>query len=139
MRDFLLCDENYVLYAARSYKKPVCLSTDEFIKDISSVERLKSDLTRYKSDKEPRQLRIIINKIVTFSNLFGVIPACKLIFWKLRKDEWHINFLMTILIFLRILGKESLIISKDLVLYPENYGINDEIFKELENVFNNRK
>ena len=136
MRDFLISDDNYQLFAAKAYQKTVCLSTEEFLIDLKAVERLKSDITRWGNDREDTQLRLIINKIIMFSNMFGLEETLKMLFWKNRRDEYTTNFLMTMTVFLGIMPETPLPISAGLILDSTKFNTNSELLESLENIFN---
>jgi hypothetical protein len=133
--NFEISEDSYQLFAAKAYQKSINLSTEEFLQDLKSVERLKSDITRWGNDKDDKQLRLIINKIVTFCNMFGNIPTIKLLFWKNRKDPNTTNFLMTLLIFLGIMPEYKLVISNGLTIDPADFQTNRDLVESLESIF----
>jgi hypothetical protein len=95
-----ITSDNFSLVAARSYKKRFCLTTKSFFVDMNALE-LKSDLTRYFTVREPRSIRIIINKMITASNLFGP-ESVELVLFRLDGEYLnlakHIYYALGILI-----------------------------------------
>lgn len=135
LHDFILDDDNYQLFAAKAYQKSAVLSTEEFLNDLKALERLKSDITRWGNDKEDTQLRLIINKIVTFCNIFGQVNTLKMLFWKNRKDPNTTNFLLTLVVFIGLGTTYKLIVSKNIILDFTKFNINKDLQKSLEEIF----
>lgn len=134
--EFLIDEESYQLFAAKAYQKSINLSTEEFLQDLKSVERFKSDMTRWNNDKDDKQLRLIVNKIITFCNVFGNISTVKLLFWKNRNDVYCSNFLMTVLSFLEIIPAYRIPLSREITIDPADYETNFELLSSLNNIFN---
>lgn len=133
--NFLISEDNCQLFAAKAYIKSINLSTEEFLQDLKSVERLKSDITRWGNDRDDRQLRLIINKIITFCNMFGNMPTVKILFWKNRKDKYTSNFLMTLLVFLGIIPEYPIPISENFTIDPSNFATDVDLLMSLEEIF----
>lgn len=116
----ILTTENFELSAAKVYRKAKCISTEAFLFDLNNVD-LNADVTRYKNNKDPRTIRIIINKIITAYNLFGPDVADFIIF-KSKDDKRD-----TLAQILNVLN-----------LYIGDFKFDNELQKEIENAIGQR-
>ena len=78
-----LDDSNFMLYAASNYDNPQCYDTDEFYDDLKRFKYLKRLFNRYRETKELKE-RLILNHLVVIFNVFGPMPATRLLFFKLE-------------------------------------------------------
>lgn len=98
-----LNDDNYVLYAMRYYDNPQCSSVEEFHEDMNRIKYLKRLLRKYKSSGILRE-RLILNHIIIFYNIFGIIPASRLLFSRIEEDLHP--YLKTFVVFLNNLPEK---------------------------------
>ena len=77
-----LDDTNFMLYAARNYNNPQCYDTLEFYDDLKRFKYIKRLFNIYLETGELRE-RLILNHIIILYNVFGVIPATRMLFFKL--------------------------------------------------------
>jgi len=77
-----LDDTNFMLYAARYYDNPQCYDTLEFYDDLKRFKYIKRLFNIYLETGELRE-RLILNHIIILYNVFGVIPATRMLFFKL--------------------------------------------------------
>lgn len=82
----ILTDNNFLVYAAKHYDNPQCLSTEEFEYDLKRFQYLKRLFNRYENTKELKE-RLILNHIIVLYNCFG-LAATNMLFLKL-KDHQH--------------------------------------------------
>lgn len=129
-------EDNFQIVAAKSYQN-ICFSTKEFFEDLSVIENIKSDITRYFNIPEERSLRILLNKLTVISNQFTPEIAQKLLFYRLRNAEEHINFLKTVYTFLDVMP-DDLFINDELQI-TNKYIIIIDLWRSLEHVFGERK
>ena len=71
-----------MLYAARYYDNPQCYDTLEFYDDLKRFKYIKRLFNIYLETGELRE-RLILNHIIILYNVFGVIPATRMLFFKL--------------------------------------------------------
>ena len=64
--------DNFMIYAMKAYDNPQCSGVDEFHEDLNRVKYIKRLLRKYKRDGVIRE-RLILNHIIIFCNVFGVI------------------------------------------------------------------
>lgn len=82
MRD-QLDETNFLLYAAKHYDNPHCYDTLEFYDDLNRFKYIKRLFNRYEETGELKE-RLIINHLTVLYNIFGVEPATRMLFLKLR-------------------------------------------------------
>lgn len=124
-----LTDNNFLIYAAQHYNNPYCYSNDEFYEDIQRIENLKKLFKRLRNgilqnkqeDKLHKLIRILLNNVITFNNVFEIRAVPRLLFFKI--PEYH-SELKTILTFLNImpdrlfnLGEVEIIHSSDIPVH----------------------
>ena len=111
-----LTEENYQIYAMQHYDNQECNSVEDFYEDINRIKYVKRLYRRYVKKDELRE-RLIINHIVSLSNVFGVEPATRLLFFKIENELWPI--LKTFLVLLSYMPerlKDPEVISSDIPL-----------------------
>jgi hypothetical protein len=131
-----LTSDNYDVIAAKAYQS-VVFSTKEFYQDLALIDNIKADITRYFTLGEHRNLRILINKLITISNLFTFEIAQQLLFFRHKQSEEHISFLKTVYTFLEQMP-DILVVSEELVV-DNKYIISITTWRDLECVFNTQK
>lgn len=80
---------NFLLYAAKHYDNPQCFDTIEFYEDLKRFKYIKRLINRYIEDGELKE-RLIINHIVILFNLFGTMPAIRMLFFKCEGLESYL-------------------------------------------------
>tara|TARA_X000001388_G_C2227387_1_gene121634 strand:+ start:177 stop:560 length:384 start_codon:yes stop_codon:yes gene_type:complete len=111
-----LTEENYQIYAMQHYDNQECNSVEDFYEDINRIKYVKRLFRRYVKKDELRE-RLIINHIVSLSNVFGVEPATRLLFFKIENELWPV--LKTFLVLLSYMPerlKDPEVISSDIPL-----------------------
>lgn len=76
-----LSDENYLIYAAQNYSNAYCTSIDEFYKDIKIIITARTLLRNYFKNGTIH-IRLLLNHIITFSNIFGNHATVRLFFFR---------------------------------------------------------
>jgi hypothetical protein len=94
-----LSPENFLHYAIKNYDNPSCEDTEEFYEDLKRIKYIKKLLKRYLVTGELKD-RLIINHLVIMSNVFGIVPTLRMIFYKCKDEEYRI-LLKTFFTFLR--------------------------------------
>ena len=111
-----LTEENYQIYAMQHYDNQECNSVEDFYEDINRIKYIKRLFRRYVKKDELRE-RLIINHMVSLSNVFGVEPATRLLFFKIENELWPV--LKTFLVLLSYMPerlKDPEVISSDIPL-----------------------
>ena len=96
-----LSDDNFLIYAMKAYDKPNCILS-EFEEDLSRIKYVKRLIKRYKTTGELKE-RLILNHIIILSNVFGVEPSVRMLFFKLDKEDYDV--LKTFLLFLNFMPR----------------------------------
>ncbi len=114
MRNEKLTNKTYILYAMKQYDNPRCSDLDEFYEDLNRVKYIKRLLGRYRQ-KGVLKERLLLNHIIILGNLFGPIPTCRILFFKI--EEGLHGSLKTILDYLNYIPDNHQIIPE--VTLPE--------------------
>jgi len=109
----VLTNENFDEYAVSNYINPNCISVLEFIDDLKIIKYIKRLFNKYVQNKELKE-RLILNHIISLSNVFGVEATVNMLQFKIEKKNHHI--LNAFLLYLNYIGSENLEVL-DLSLY----------------------
>jgi len=124
-----LTKDNIVLFAARVYDNPGCVSLDEFESDYNKVKFIKVLLNKYLNNKRVN-VRLIINHLICMSNVFPGEATSKILLTEFDANTW--NILATFLVFLNIMPEGQFIID-GVILSPENgFTIDDNLLQTLK-------
>lgn len=91
-----LNDDNFLIYAMKAYESPNTILS-EFEDDLKRIKYVKRLIKKYKLTGDLKE-RLILNHIIVLSNVFGVEPTVRMLFFKFDEDDYHI--LKTFLIYL---------------------------------------
>jgi hypothetical protein len=125
-----LSDENFLIYAAKHYDNPHCLSTEEFLEDLKRIKYIKKLLTRYAENGDLKE-RLILNHLIILSNLFGAEHLCRLLYLKMRSQ---FKYLKPFLILLNSLPDRMYDIRDEKVIELDMIPMDDRIIEVLRNV-----
>jgi hypothetical protein len=107
MRTVDLNDNNFLLYAASVYDNPNYIQT-EFEEDLKRIKYIKRLIKKYKSAGILKE-RLLLNHIIVLTNVFGVEPAVRMLFFKTDIEDYPV--LKTFLLFLNMMPKHVLSIN----------------------------
>jgi len=79
-----LNDDNFDEYAVSNYRNPNCISVLEFIDDLKTIKYIKRLINKYSEKKELKE-RLIMNHIISLSNVFGVEATVNMLKFKVEK------------------------------------------------------
>jgi len=96
-----LHDDNFLIFAMKAYDKPNCIIS-EFEEDMKRLKYVKRLIKRYRVTGELKE-RLILNHLIILSNVFGVEPSVRMLFYKLDRDDYDI--LKTFLLYLNYMPK----------------------------------
>lgn len=126
-----LTKDNYLQFAMASYTNIRCHGVEEFNEDLLLIKYIGRLLRKYRQTKEietPR-LRLTLNHIITFYNVFKVEAATRLLFFKLEPQLYSI--LKTFLVFLNFMpGIVHGIEGKD--VKSEKIKLNQKVLEKLK-------
>lgn len=96
-------DSDFLKFAFSKYDNPHLSSIAEFESDLKRFTYLNSLLSRYRTNKEDLQHRLIINHIIILSNCFSVAGVLKMFDYKIIPE--NIATLETFLFYLEMIAK----------------------------------
>ena len=97
MENQKLNSKNFLDYALQNYENPECKDIDEFSEDVNRIKYLKRLFSRYEQDDDFKS-RLIVNHLIVFNNVFGVLPSARILFHRI--EEKYYSTLKTCLLFL---------------------------------------
>jgi hypothetical protein len=108
-----LNNDNFDEYAVSNYKNPNCISVLEFLDDLKIIKYIKRLINKY-VDKSELKERLILNHIISLSNVFGVEATVNMLWFKIdKKDHDVLNAFFVYLKYIDLADAEVL----DLYLY----------------------
>ena len=121
-----LDETNFLLYAARHYENPQCYDTIEFYDDLKRVKYIRRLFNIYQESGELKE-RLILNHIIILYNVFGVIPATRMLFFKLYE---HKEQLKPFLVFLNFMPLSIINITLQGITLKSTDIISDPVIEE---------
>ena len=107
-----LNDDNFDEYAVSNYFNPNCISVLEFLDDLKIIKYIKRLINKY-VDKSELKERLILNHIISLSNVFGVEAAVNMLRFKI--DIKNHDVLNAFLIYLEYVKLEDV----EILDYPQ--------------------
>lgn len=108
-----LNEDTFDEYAVKNYRNPNCVSVLEFLDDLKTIKYIKRLINKYAVQHELKE-RLILNHIISLSNVFGVEATVNMLYYKI--ENHHHDILNAFLIFLKYIELESIEVL-DLNLY----------------------
>ena len=93
-----------MMYAMKHYDNPQCLDIEEFYSDLNRIKYLKRLFRRYLTTGELKE-RLVLNHIIILYNIFGIVPATRILFHRME-EEFH-PILKTCTVFLNVLPEDD--------------------------------
>jgi hypothetical protein len=121
-----LDETNFLLYAARHYENPQCYDTIEFYDDLKRIKYIRRLFNIYQESGELKE-RLILNHIIILYNVFGVIPATRMLFFKLYE---HKEQLKPFLVFLNFMPLSVINITLQGITLKSTDIISDPVIEE---------
>jgi hypothetical protein len=108
-----LNNDNFDEYAVSNYINPNCVSVLEFLDDLKIIKYIKRLINKYVDKRELKE-RLILNHIISLSNVFGVEATVNMLRFKI--DGMNHDVLNAFFIYLEYVKLEDVEIL-DLALY----------------------
>ena len=108
-----LNDDTFNTYAVKNYRNPNCVSILEFLHDLKTIKYIKRLINKYYVHHDLKE-RLILNHIISLSNVFGVEATVNMLYYKI--DTGQHDILNAFLVFLKYVDPEDIDIL-DLNLY----------------------
>ena len=96
MIDNYLDEDNFIVYAAKHYDNPHCFDDVEFFEDLQKFKYLKKLLKKYDQTGDFRD-RLILNHVITITNLFGTKHSPRMLFLKMPEYKKQLKTILTYL------------------------------------------
>ena len=125
-----LCDDNFLIYAAKYYDRPHILQS-EFEDDLKKLKYVKRLLRKYRQTGEFKE-RLVLNHVIILANCFGVEATVNMLFFKVDPEDYPV--LKTILIFLNYLPKKLTVSFHKYYVRQEEIPVDLEIAHRLRNL-----
>jgi len=116
-----------MLYAARIYNNPGCVSFSEFEEDYLRVKSIKALLSKYINNKKVN-MRMILNHIICLNNVFPGGVA-KILLAEFNKETW--NLLATFLVYLNLMPIDDLCVDGERISIEE-FQLDGAILEKLK-------
>lgn len=97
-----LTNDNFILYAAKSYISPHYIE-EEFFSDLKRIKYIKRLIQRYTYSGELRE-RLLLNHIILVYNVFDTEACTRMLFLKIKPNDY--SCLKTFLIYLNYMPNE---------------------------------
>lgn len=93
----MINEKNFLQLALHSYDNPQCVTVEEFKADFDRFSLIKKIITKYSSDGNELNERLILNHLVISFNVFGANSLLFLLY-KIERKNWPILFPFLILL-----------------------------------------
>ena len=123
----ILSERNFMIFAAQNYKNPHCASIDEFCEDIRNLKYCRKLITRYINKGELKE-RLILNHLITLSNVFEPEALCRMLFLKM---EDQMKYLRPFLEYIGILPEHIYNVKTERVIDTQNIPLDQGIIDAL--------
>lgn len=127
-----LSDENFLIYCARHYDNPHCLSTEEFIEDLKRIKYIKKLVTRYVENEDLKE-RLILNHLIVLYNVFGAEHLPRILYLKMKSQ---FEYLKPFLLLLDVLPDRLYNIRDEKIIDIDMIPMDQKIVAELRNIKN---
>jgi hypothetical protein len=127
---FDLNDDNFLIYAAKSYDRPHILQS-EFEDDLKRLKYVKRLLRKYRQTGEFKE-RLVLNHVIILANVFGVEATTNMLFFKVDHDDYPL--LKTILLYLNYLPTQFKVTFHKYYVRQEEIPVDLKIADILRNI-----
>lgn len=97
--------KNYEVYAFAAYTNKSCFSRKEFLEDLKKAQYAKK-LTKKLNDGKEINIRLLVNHVILFTNVFELSCAKELLMFNCSEEEK--SMFKTILLFLGFMEKDEM-------------------------------
>ena len=81
-----LNESNILLYAAKCYEKPNCVSS-EFDEDYKKIRYIKRLLRKYRLTGDIKE-RLLLNHLIVAQNVFGIEACTRMLFVRINEKDY---------------------------------------------------
>ena len=126
----ILTEKNFILYCAKHYRNPHCQSFEEFCEDIRRFKYIRKLITRFVTKGKLKE-RLILNHLITLSNVFEIEALSRMLFLKM---EDQMEQLRPFLEYLGIMPKYILNVKVERVIQTENIPLDLKVVEALRKI-----
>jgi hypothetical protein len=126
----LLTEENFLIYAAKYYENSQCVTTEEFLEDLTRIKYIKKLITRYVENNDLKE-KLILNHLIVLNNVFPSDVLCRLLYLKLKK---YFNIIKPFLLLLGILPDRLYNINSEKIIETDMISIDQHIVNLLRKI-----
>lgn len=102
--NYVLTEDNLLLYAAKHYYNPKCIDFEEFQEDLHRFKYLKRLLNKYLETGNLSE-RLILNHLIVIFNSFNIEASLNILELKLEEKHWPI--IKPFLVFMKYITNEQ--------------------------------
>ena len=124
-----LTEDNFQLFAMRSYTNPHCTDLLEFQDDLKRIRYVKRLFKKYEETGELRE-RLVLNHLIVIYNMFESRSATRMLFLKL---EGYYEYLKPFLIFLGYWPTEMGLVSGERIV-DANISLDATVVSKLREI-----
>lgn len=125
-----LDESNFAIFAAKHYDNPQCLSTIEFLEDLSRFKYLKKLFNRYEETGELKE-RLILNHLIVLYNCFDQ-ETTRMLFLKMPN---YYQYLKPFVVYLnRLPDKIENICSDNKTIFTSDIDMDKKIVETLRSL-----
>lgn len=99
-----LTQQNLSFYATTHYTNRACLSEEEFKHDLNRINLISRLLNKYMKNKSAFPIRLFLNHIITFYNVFEIKAATNMLEVSFKESQAKMAVLKTCLIYLNYIN-----------------------------------
>lgn len=124
-----LTEENFQMFAMKSYSNPHCTDLLEFHDDLKRIRYIKRLFKKYRQTGELKE-RLILNHMIVIYNMFDNRAATRMLFLKL---DGYLDYLKPFLIMLNYWPTDIGLVKGERVL-DSNIGLDKHIVETIRNI-----
>ncbi len=88
--NYIINDDNFLLFAAKHYDNPQCFDDEEFFEDLKRIKYMKRLFKKYQETGEIK-VRLVLNHLIVLNNLFGPYATSRMLLVKMKGYETYIK------------------------------------------------
>jgi hypothetical protein len=123
-----LNEDNVHDYAMIHYRNPQCTCIEDFLDDMKKPKLVRRLFSYHMNGKELK-IRLILNHIISFYNVFPVEVATKILFLRIDSKQWHL--LKTFLSYLNFMPSLVKNVNGENI-FSDDINIDEEVLERLQ-------
>lgn len=99
--------DNIKAYAERYYTNTACLTKEEFEHDLNRINLISRLLNKYVKTRENFPIRLFLNHVITFYNVFDIKAATAMLSTTFGDDSAKMSVIKTCLLYLNYIDDKK--------------------------------